>query len=91
MDRNKREFEAKQDEWRKQLREIIESVFEEAAPPSDAPMPVEVRREVARNALPLAELAGIQVSLGELMRLIQQYEAQRQQDDEDELFMLMAA
>lgn len=91
----RKEFETKQDKWRDELHEIIEAAFATVAGDPGEPVSEPVKKEIARAALPIANMDGIEVSLKELIRLVDQYEREliqkRQEQDDEELFMLMAA
>jgi hypothetical protein len=90
----RKEYEKRQKEWRDDLKRIIEDAFVAVAGGTTEPVTVAEKREIAAAVLPVADMSGIQASLTEIMRLVNEYEAERRrkaEEEDDELLLLLAA
>ncbi len=88
------EYEKRQKEWRDDLKRIIEDAFVTVAGGTTEPVTVAEKQEIAAAVLPVADMSGIQASLTEIMRLVNEYEAERRrkaEEEDDELLLLLAA
>lgn len=96
-DLDRREFDRKQDEWKRDLRRIVEEAFngrKEVA--QAAPLPKPEKRKLAKSILAQTDFGPMQVSLAEIIRQIDEYQAlliveAKRRDDEEAILMLMLA
>ena len=99
-DKTRREFEARQDALKADLRRIIEHAFEgrkEGAQANPAkPLAKPEKRKMAQSILAQTDFGPMQVSLAEIIRQIDEYQRalvieQMRRDEEDAILALMLA
>ena len=99
-DQARREFEQRQDDWKADLRRVIERAFEQREEVTQAapvePLAKPDKRKMAQGILAQTNFGPLQLSLSEIIRPIDEYQRalvieRMRRDEEDAILLLMLA